>query len=189
MDSSTKQRAQAQSATAFGNLRDKTDLATKRMAGAALLAAFGPSILTMVDGEENTMVGDILGGGASVAGIGLGGYLGYRDSTIPAEQLDQYKRSQMSEFKKEVKELMKTNPEKARDKLAALKNTMLNDLEPIDPKRAPALNHMFRSLGEIGEPIADMDLANKTPRQLRGMSKGALIGAAASAIPAYLLFG
>ena len=45
---------------------------------------------------------------------------------------------------------------------------------------------MLRKL-DITEPIAELDLANKTPRQLRGLSRGAAIGAAASAIPAYLL--
>ena len=43
--------------TGLGNLRDRTDVNTKRMAGAALLAMLTPSILATTDNqEENCLV-------------------------------------------------------------------------------------------------------------------------------------
>jgi N12 class adenine-specific DNA methylase len=92
----------------------------------------------------------------------------------------------MSAFKDEVRELMHTDPEAARDKLAALKGAMIDDITPIDPQRAAILNKLLQQ-SDVTEPLAELDMLNKTPRQLRGLSRGVAIGALTAAIPAYMM--
>ena len=187
VDSNSKERVKAASATAFGNLRSKTDVNTKRMAGAALAAALAPSVVGMVDGRDSNFVSDFIGGGLSVGATGLGGYLGYQQGTIPADGMEAFIDNELATYKAEAKEISKTNPQAGVEHFAERKQQLLADIAPIDPKRSPALNATLRQMPEFGGMLADLDIANKTPRQLRGLSRGAAIGAAASAIPAYLL--
>lgn len=184
---SSKERVKAASATAFGNLRSKTDVNTKRMAGAALLASLGPSVLSWVDGEDSTFVNDLLSASLSVGATGAGGYLGYQQSTIPVDGMDEFIDNKLAIYKAEAKEMARTNPQEGVEHFAAKKQQLLADIAPIDPKRAQALNATLRQMPEFGGMLADLDIANKTPRQVRGLSRGAAIGAVASAIPAYLL--
>jgi hypothetical protein len=187
VDNSTRERVKAASATAFGNLRSKTDANTKRMAGAALAAVLAPSAIGMVDGRDSDFISDFAGGGLSVAATGLGGYLGYQQGTIPADGMDAFIDNELATYKAEAKEIARTSPQEGVEHFAAKKQQLLADIAPIDPKRAQALNATLRQMPEFGGMLADLDIANKSPRQVRGLSKGAAIGAVASALPAYLL--
>lgn len=187
VDNNNRERVKAASATAFGNLRSKTDVNTKRMAGAALAAALAPSFVGMVDGRDSDFVSDFVGSGLTVAGTGLGGYLGHQRSTIPESEMDAFIDNELATYKAEAKEIARTNPQEGVNHFAERKRQLLADIAPIDPKRAPALNATLRQMPEFGEMLAELDIANKTPRQVRGLSRGAAIGAVASAIPAYLL--
>lgn len=184
---SSKERVKAASATAFGNLRSKTDVNTKRMAGAALAAVLAPSAIGMLDGRDSDFVSDFASGGLSVAATGLGGYLGYQQGTIPADGMDAFIDNELATYKAEAKEIARVSPQEGVEHFAAKKQQLLADIAPIDPKRAQALNATLRQMPEFGGMLADLDIANKTPRQVRGLSRGAAIGAVASAIPAYLL--
>ena len=183
--SAQQQRANAASQTAFENLRNKTDLNTKRMAGVALAAMVAPSLVSMFDGNEDNIMSDLMMGGIGIAGVAGGGYLGYRNVNIKPEDLDAFKRDEISRIKKEVKDLGKTDPAAAVNQFSRMKGEMLDDISPIDPKRAKTFNQELGTI--IGRSAAnDADLLNRTPRQLRGVSKGAALGALAAALPAYL---
>lgn len=183
--SAQQQRANAASQTAFENLRNKTDLNTKRMAGVALAAMVAPSLVSMFDGNEDNIMSDLMMGGIGTLGVAGGGYLGYRNVNIKPEDLDAFKRDEISRIKKEVKDLGKTDPAAAVSQFSRMKGEMLDDISPIDPTRAKTFNQELSNI--IGRHAAnDADLLNRTPRQLRGVSKGAALGALAAALPAYL---
>ena len=183
--SAQQQRANARSQTAFENLRNKTDLNTKRMAGVALAAMVAPSLVSMFDGNEDNIMSDLMMGGIGTAGIAGGGYLGYRNVNIKPEDLDAFKRDEISRIKTEVRDLGKTDPAAAVEQFARMKGEMLDDVSPIDPTRAKAFNQELGNIIGRG-PANDADLLNRTPRQLRGVSKGVALGALAAALPAYL---
>ena len=183
--SADQQRANARSQTAFQNLRSKTDANTKRMAGVALAAMVAPSVVSMFDGNEDNIMSDLMMGSIGTVGIAGGGYLGYRNVNIKPEDLDAFKRDEISRIKTEVRDLGKTDPAAAVEQFARMKGEMLDDVSPIDPTRAKAFNQELGNI--IGRGAAnDADLLNRTPRQLRGVSKGAALGALAAALPAYL---
>ncbi len=185
---SNQQRARATAKTAMGNLNDKVDTHTKRMAGLALAGLLAPGVVDMVDDKNSNFAEDFVGGTIAAGGLGVGGYLGYRQATIPEAEMDNFIANRVAELKKEAQVISKTQgPQAGVEYFAREKANMLDDLGPIDPKRAVAFNNNLRSAGDFGGMAADLDLPNKSPRQLRGMSRGAALGALASALPAYLM--
>jgi hypothetical protein len=181
-----RQRANAQSKTAFQNLRSKTDVNTKRMAGLALAAMLGPSVVSMFDGNEDNIISDLGSGMVTAGGLLGGGYLGLRGVNIKPEDLDAFKRQEISRIKSEVRELGKTDPAAAVELFSRMKGEMMDDVSPIDPARAKIFNQSVKVVPELGHMVAEADLLNRTPRQLRGVTKGAALGALAAALPAYL---
>jgi len=184
--SAQRQRANAQSKTAFQNLRNKTDVNTKRMAGLALAAMLGPGIVSMFDGNDDNIMSDFGSGSVTLAGLAGGGYLGLRGVNIKPEDLDAFKRQEISRIKSEVKDLGRTDPAAAVELFSRMKGEMIDDISPIDPARAKTFNQSVKVVPELGHMVADADLLNRTPRQLRGVTKGAALGALAAALPAYL---
>jgi len=182
-----KARYTAAANTAMGNLNQRVDLNSKRMAGAALAAALVPSIGMVVDNQETNLGGFIGSGLLSTAGLGLGGYLGYRNAHIDDAIRDEFIRDEVSRMKNASKVAAKEiGPQAAVEQFARDKQALLADLDPIDAKRAAVINNELREFPEVGPILAEMDLGNKTPRDVRGITKGALIGALASMVPAYL---
>lgn len=180
-------RAKATSQTALNNLLDKTDIHTKRMAGMMLLAALAPGTIAMVDDQETSMLGNVVSGLTSTTGLGLGGYIGHRANTVSPEMRDEFIRENIDVFKDESKKIGRSQgASEAVQYFADKKRELLNDISPIDIKRAKAFNSMARQFPEFGEMIADLNILDKTPRQVRGMTRGAGIGALLTAAPAYL---
>ena len=132
-------------------------------------------------------MGSVLSGGLAAGAIGAGGYLGYKNAHIHPDQKDDFISNEVSRLKGESKIAARDiGPQAAVEQFAREKQAMLESIDPIDSKRAGSINGFFRSMPEVGPMIADMDLGNKAPRDLRGMSRGALVGALASILPAYL---
>ena len=185
MQSADTQRAYAQAATGYDALRHKLDINTKRMAGAALAAAFAPVIAKSVDDQEDTFLGDFIGGGLLVGG-GVGGAY-YGNQGVRVDDKDAFIQSEMSKLKREGKELaQKIGPEAARDYIVQRKNQILQDIEPIAPRQANAFNARARQY-PLGDEVADMDLLRKSPRTIRGSTRGAMLGLLAAALPSYLM--
>lgn len=178
-----KQRVYAAAGTGFDELRNRLDPNTKRMAGAALAAYLSPGILATFD-DQKTGIGQILAGTAIMGtGVGVGGILGNRSVRI--EDKDEYVRQAMSNLKAKGKELAKkVGPEAARDFIALEKEKLIKDISPIAPNQAKAFNIAAKSMGN--EMISDLDLLNRSPREIRGTTRGVLLGTLASALPAYL---
>lgn len=169
--SDARQEREAQVRTATENLIAKTDVNTKRMAGLALAATLTPGLMSLLDGNDDGMLNNALSGAVSLAGVGGGAYLGQRQGSLTPEKLEEFKRQEVANIKNEVRELAKTDPQAAVEMFAKLKDEMIDDISPVDAMRAKSLR---------------MDMLNQSPRQLRGATRGAAIGAAASLIPAYL---
>ena len=188
MDKAAKARVNAQGNTGWQNLLSKTDANTKRMAGAALLGILAPSIASKFEGEENSYLNEMLGGGVSLVGTGLGGYLGHKAGTIAPEHREQYIRDNIDILKAESKAIGREQDAAAAVQyFADKKRELLDDISPIDAKRAIEFNHIAKQFTELGEMVAELNILKKTPRQVRGMTRGAALGALATAIPAYLL--
>ena len=187
MDKAAKARTNAVGSTALNNLLSKTDANTKRMAGAALLAGLSPGTISWMDDQETSLMGNTISGLLGVGGIGLGGYLGHRAGTIAPENREQFIRDNIDILKAESKTIGREQDAAAAVQyFADKKRELLNDISPIDAKRALQFNAMAKQFPEFGEMIADLNLLEKTPRQVRNMSRGAALGALATAIPAYL---
>ena len=182
-----KARYKAAAHTAMGNLNQRIDTNTKRMAGAALATAVLPGAMSWVDDQETSILGFLASGALSTAGIAGGGYLGYRNAHVPEDTRDQFIRNEVDKLKAASKVAAKDiGPEAAVEQFARDKQMLLEDIASIDPKRAAVINRELNRIPEIGPILKEMDLGNKSPRDVRGIGRGALTGAALSLIPAYL---
>ena len=189
MDSTAdaKARRAANATTGLGNLNKKIDVNTKRMAGAALAAALLPGVGSWIDDQETNFVGSLASGTIGLGGIAGGGYLGYKNAHIGEGQRNDFISDEIARLKGESKIAAKDiGPQAAVEQFAREKQAMLESIDPIDPKRARDINNVIRGFPEMGPIIAEMDIPNKSPRDIRGISKGALIGALVSMVPAYL---
>lgn len=185
-----KRRARdAGARTAFNNLREKTDLPTKRMAGATLAAILAPSVIGALDDEEgfSTASGSVLG----VLGATTGGYIGFKNahSKLATEELkDAIISEAMAGIKIEGKKIAAEtgNAQEGINHMARRKAQLIEEISPIDPTRAATFNNWLRDKPFIDD-LAGIDLLNRSPREVRGMTKGALLGALTAMVPAYFL--
>lgn len=160
---------------------------TKRMAGAALVATFGPAALALIDDQQTDFVDSLLAGGIGATGLLGGGYIGYRQGVMPEDMRDEYIRSEVAQLKKASREIAKTEGVQASvDKFARGKQAAIEDISGMASKYNNQINSKFRQIPEIGQNIADLNLGNRTPREVRGMARGALIGSLAALVPGYL---
>lgn len=187
MNTDNSARANAAASTAFGNINRKIDANTKRMAGSALIAGLLPSFAMYGDDQETNLAGFLASGAITSAGLGLGGYYGYKNSHINDADKYEFIRNEISKLKNDSKALARDiGPQAAVEQFARDKQLMLDDIDPIDSKRAVFINKQLESMPDVGPLLAKMDIGNKSPRDIRGMTRGALIGGLASVIPAYL---
>lgn len=183
-------KAQAAAAgTAFQNLREKTSPETKRMAGALLAAFAAPSLLGLIDNQDQGMINELGSGAVSAAGSLAGGYLGYKQSHLANEEIkDAFVREAVKDLKTKSQIIAAEQGAAAGiEYFSNAKRQLLQDIGQLDPKRANAFNNSVRkNVPEIGDMIADLDLLRKSPREIQGMTRGAALGAVAAALPAYL---
>ena len=137
------------------------------------------------DRDEN-LGGSLASGLTSLGGVVGGGYLGLGDADT--EQItDEFRvKDEINNLKRESQEIMKREgPAAGAEYFARGKEKILEYIEPMDAGRGSAFNSYMREIPEIGPMIADLNIADRSPRHMRHMSQGAMLGALASAPFAY----
>ena len=169
--------AEAMFNTGLDNLISKTDANTKRMAGAALLAALTPSIMSSLDNHEESFLGEALSGAITLGGIGTGAYTEHALSQLSEGEKELLIQLKMDDLKKQSKETMKRDgPVVANEKFGHAKQKMLDDFEPIDTNKGRR---------KVMREVAQFDLLGMTPRTVRATARGALLGGLATIPIAY----
>lgn len=182
-----KARFRQNSDTGLGIINKKIDIQTKRMAGAALLAVLGPSALALLDDQQSDFGGSAIAGIIGATGLLGGGYIGYRGGVMPEDERDTYIRSEVSQLKKASKELAKKEGVQASvNEFARSKQALIDDISGMAPQYNDLINARLRQIPELGSMAADLNLGNRTPREVKGMTKGALIGALGALVPGYI---
>ena len=173
----TNPAAQAMYTTGVDNLRKGVDVNTKRMAGAAVVAALLPGLMSMADNQEEGLLGEALSGAITLGGIGGGTYVGHALSQLSDEDKARLIAEEISNLKQESKQVMKTEgPVEANRRLAEGKHRVLNNYEPIDSNR---------SRQELFTKATGANILGMSPRAVNRTVRGALIGGLASVPLAY----
>ena len=163
--------------TGLGNLRDRTDVNTKRMAGAALLAMLAPGILASTDNQEENFLQEVLSGTITLGGAGLGAYIENDFARMSDDEKAFAVEQELSELKRKSKETMKAKgPMVANEEYGQAKQQMLNEYEPIDTNKGRR---------KVARENIGFDVLGMTPRTVRASARGALLGALASMPLAY----
>ena len=163
--------------TGLDNLISKTDANTKRMAGAALIAALTPGIMGAVDNHEESFLGEALSGAITLGGVGVGAYTEQALSQLSEGEKELLIELKMDELKKKSKETMKREgPVVANEQFGHAKQRMLDDFEPIDTNKGRR---------KVMREAAQFDLLGMTPRTVRATARGALLGGLATIPLAY----
>lgn len=185
---SASQATAAAAGTAYSNLNEKISPGTKRMAGLALAGILTPTVLSVLDNQEENFGQQMASGILTSVGVGAGGILGYNNGHFKTDAIKEaFVRESVSKLKTESQQVAANEGPAAGIKyFADGKRKLLQDIEAIDPKRAAAFNSSVRQIPELGDMIAGLDLPHKTPREVSRMTAGAALGAIASALPAYL---
>lgn len=179
MDPFEAERARARAAfnTGTQNLFNRTDRMTHRMAGGALAAALLPGLMSSVDNQEENIAQQLLSAGITVGGASLGTVIDRDHNYMSPEQIDEYIKDEIVELKRKSKENMKTKGvEEANAEFARAKQKLYEDFQPVDSQKGRR---------EVFRKVTGADLLSQTPRNLRSLSRGALLGAIAAAPLAY----
>lgn len=186
MDSADRQRRDAAGKTAMDSIGRKISPKTKRMAGVALGAALTPSVMMMLDNQEESFMDQLISGAITAGGIGVGGYMGMQGGALGEAETEAYINDGLDQLKTEAKEVAKTKgPAAGVEHYAKGKELLMEYVKPIDPNRSGAFNNYMREIPEFGPMIADLNIPSRTPRQMKHLSRGAMLGALASAPLAY----
>ena len=170
--------AEAMFNTGLSNLGSRTDANTKRMAGAAFLAAMTPGIMSTVDNQQESFLGEALSGAITLGGVGLGAYTEHEIARMSDSEKEFIIETKMDELKRKSKETMKREgPVVANEQFGREKQRMLEDLEPIDTNKGRR---------KVMRDVTGFDLLGMTPRSMRATARGALMGGLASIPLAYL---
>ena len=163
--------------TGLGNLRDRTDVNTKRMAGAALLAMLAPGILASTDNQEENFLQEVLSGSITLGGAGIGAYVENDIARMSDEDKAFAVEQELADLKRKSKETMKEKgPMVANEEYGQAKQRMLNEYEPIDTNKGRR---------KVARENIGFDVLGMTPRTVRASARGALLGALASMPLAY----
>jgi len=163
--------------TGLGNLRDRTDVNTKRMAGAALIAMLAPGILASTDNQEENFLQEVLSGTITLGGAGYGAYLENDLARLSDEEKAYAVEQELADLKRKSKETMKDKgPMVANEEYGQAKQRMLNEYEPIDTNKGRR---------KVARENIGFDVLGMTPRTVKASARGALIGALASMPLAY----
>ena len=184
----TKEKLIAEAKTGFENLKSRITPDTKRMAGALLAAAMTPAALSLVDDQETSISGGALSGLIGAGGVIGGGYMGYKSSRLDDKGKDALVKKALVDLKAKSQEVAaREGPAAGIDYFGKAKAQLLEIINPVDPGRSKQFNAVARhKIPDVGGIIADLDLLQKSPREIRGMTRGAALGALAAALPSYL---
>ena len=172
-----KARQRAAFRTGAQNLWNRTDRMTHRMAGGALAAALLPASLSMIDNQEENLAQQIIAGSITGGGIALGQIIERSLDQMSPEEVEEFLKMEVNELKRKSKETMKTKGvQSANEEFATAKQRLYQEFEPVDE---------MQGRRNAFENVTGADLLGQTPRNLRSMTRGALLGALASAPLAY----
>lgn len=182
-----RQRLNAAVKASFDEVRNNVGDDSKRMAGAALAAVMAPTALAAIDNQEEDILAQLIASPViAVGGTAAGGLIGYHQAHLKDEDKDTYTRNGVKALKETSKERAReVGPQQAIEEFANAKADLLKDISPVGPKHGQLFNKVVGSMPEYGPMLRDIDIPNRTRRELRGMTRGALIGALASIAPAY----
>lgn len=170
-------RARAAFKTGSQNLWNRTDRMTHRMAGGALAAALLPAGLSMIDNQEENLAQQLIAGGVTGGGIAIGQIIEQTLDQMSPEEIEEFIEMEVGELKRKSKQDMKTKGvQQANDEFGRAKQRLYEDFEPVDSQ--PGRREVFRKM-------TGADLLSKTPRNLRSLTRGALLGGIAVAPLAY----
>ena len=170
-------RVRAAFKTGSQNLWNRTDRMTHRMAGGALAAALLPGIMSSVDNQEENLGQQLLSGGITAGGVGIGALIEQSLDHMSPREIQEFIKDEVGELKRKSREDMKTKgPQQANEEFGRAKQKLYEDFEPVDSQ--PGRREVFRRM-------TGADLLGQTPRNLRSLSRGALIGGLAALPLAY----
>ena len=180
-----QQAADSVSRAAFDTFSSRLDPNTKRMAGAALAAMMTPGMLSAVDNQEESLLGQFGSGAVTLGGTALGAAVGLDDGRLSDEMKELYIETEIDELKRKSKNIAREKGAQAgAEYFGKAKQKLLESVEPIlNPVQAKNLNYFFARHG-FGE-LNTLGLGSMTPRELRYMGRGAGLGALASIPLAY----
>lgn len=186
MNSEDRQRRDAAGKTAVENVGRKLTPDTKRMAGVALAALLAPGIGSMVDNQDETILQGIGAGILGAGGAAVGGMYGLGEAESEAIHDEIMMEDKMRDLKRESKEVAKRDgPAAGVEYFARGKEKLYEYIQPMDPGRGSAFNSYMRDIPEFGPMIADLNIADRSPRHMKHMTRGAMLGAIAAAPFAY----
>ena len=163
--------------TGAENLWNKTDRMTHRMAGGALAAALLPGIMSSLDNQEENLGQQLVAGGTIAGGIGIGQLIERSLDNMSPDEIKDFINMEVGELKRKSKETMRTKGvQVANDEFGKAKQRLLDDFEPVDAQVGRR---------KVFENRTGFDLLGQTPRNLRSMTRGSLLGALAVAPLAY----
>tara|TARA_R110002012_G_scaffold50126_2_gene129833 strand:- start:3812 stop:4372 length:561 start_codon:yes stop_codon:yes gene_type:complete len=170
-------RVRAAFKTGSQNLWNRTDRMTHRMAGGALAAALLPTGLSMVDNQEENLAQVLIAGGLTGGGMAIGQIIEETLDQMSPEEIEEFIQMEVGELKRKSRQDMKTKGvQQANEEFGRAKQKLYEDFEPVDAQ--PGRREVFRR-------VTGADLLGKTPRNLRSMTRGALLGGIAAAPLAY----
>jgi len=171
------ERVRAAFRTGSQNLWNRTDRMTHRMAGGALAAALLPGTLAMMDNQDENFAQQLIAGGITGGGMAIGQMIEKSLDQMSPEQIEEFIQMEVGELKRKSREDMKTKGvQQANEEFGRAKQKLYEDFEPIDSQAGRR---------EVFRRVTGADLLSKTPRNLRSMARGALLGGIAAAPLAY----
>ena len=187
MYSADSQRVEANGQTAWDNINRKMAPGTKRMAGVALGAFLTPSVLAMLDNQEESTLDSFGAGLTASAGLGAGGIMGYLQAGDEAVNDELMVENKLRDLKVESQEIAKRDgPAAGVEYFAKGKQELLDYIAPMDADRSDVFNEYMRSK-PMGGMVADLNIPEMSPRQAKYTTRGAMLGALAAAVPSYNL--
>ena len=179
MDPFEAERARVNAAFRTGtqNLWNRTDRMTHRMAGGALAAALLPGLMSSVDNQDENIAQQLLSAGITAGGVGIGQLIERSIDNMSPDEIEDFIKMEVGELKRKSREDMKTKGvQQANDEFGRAKQKLYEDFEPVDAQ--PGRREVFRRK-------TGFDVLGQTPRNLRSMSRGALLGGLAAVPLAY----
>lgn len=161
IDPNQQARADAQYNMVAERLRERLGPGPNRMAGAAMAATLAPGVVALMDDQETNILGYLASGAIGLGGLGAGMHVGYQQS----QDVDAYIKAGVADLKKQSVEIAKKEgPAAAAQWFGEAKQQLMNEVNPIMPQAG----------------------LHRSPREVRSTVRGAMIGSALAAVPAYL---
>jgi hypothetical protein len=133
--------------------------------------------MSSLDNQEENLGQQLLSGGITAGGVGIGALIEQSLNQMSPEEIQEFIKDEVGDLKRKSREDMKTKGvQAANDEFGRAKQKLYEDFEPVDAQ--PGRREAFRRKTGV-------DMLGQTPRNLRTMSRGALLGGIAALPLAY----